>query len=269
MPQLMFLLDEATATIPVALVDVDRSRMNRFRQRLQDERVTVVVTNPDDLAARVGEGLVTLTRERWSSQGEPRRPWMAPPVDRMVERSELDSRLFAALTTPGAAEVGLTTGLAGAGGFGKTTLAAWVCHRSEIRRRYPGGLLWVTVGQDIHGADLAEKINDLILTLCGRRPAISDPDAAGAELGRSWAACLMNGSRCHWSSMTCGMTGSCARFGSVAGPALDWSPPASPAFCPQPGRGSGWTPCPKTRPARSSPMGWPDCRRQRLSSWPR
>lgn len=184
MPRLVFLLDEATATIPVALVDVDRSRINRFRRRLRDERVTVVVANPDDLAARVGEGLATLVRDRRPSQGELRRPWMAPPLDRMVERPELGDRLIAALTAPGAPEVGLTTGLAGAGGFGKTTLAAWVCHRPEIRRRYPGGLLWVTVGQEIHGADLAEKINDLAFALCGRRPAISAPDAAGAELGR-------------------------------------------------------------------------------------
>ncbi|HEY2762970.1 MAG TPA: hypothetical protein VGJ13_03005 [Pseudonocardiaceae bacterium] len=42
----------------------------------------------------------------------------------------------------------------------------------------------MTVGQEIHGADLAEKINDLACALCGQRPAISDPDAAGAELGR-------------------------------------------------------------------------------------
>jgi glucose/arabinose dehydrogenase len=184
MPRLVFLLDETTTTVPVALVDVDRRRINRFRRRLQDERVTIAVVNPDELAARVGEGLATLTRQRWPSLKQPPRPWMAPPVDRMVQRPELGDRLIAALTTPGAAEVGLTTGLAGAGGFGKTTLAAWVCHRPEIRRRYPGGLLWVTVGQEIHGADLAEKINDLAFTLCSRRPVISDPDAAGAELGR-------------------------------------------------------------------------------------
>ncbi|MGH3658865.1 MAG: NB-ARC domain-containing protein, partial [Micromonosporaceae bacterium] len=102
----------------------------------------------------------------------------------MVERPELGDRLIAALSAPAATEVGLTTALAGAGGFGKTTLAAWVCHRPEIRRRYPGGLLWVTVGQEVHGANLAEKINDLACALCGHRPAISDPDAAGAELGR-------------------------------------------------------------------------------------
>jgi WD40 repeat protein len=135
-------------------------------------------------AADMTQEQVGLARERWPSPVEPRRPWMAPPVDRMVPRPELGDQLIAALTAPGAAEVGLTTGLAGAGGFGKTTLAAWVCHQPEIRHRYPGGLLWVTVGQEIHGADLAEKINDLAFALCGHRPTISDPDAAGAELGR-------------------------------------------------------------------------------------
>jgi hypothetical protein len=76
-------------------------------------------------AARVAEGLATLTRARPpTQQAGPPRPWMAPPLDRVVERPELGGRLVAALAAPGAAEVGLTTGLAGAGGFGKTTLAA-------------------------------------------------------------------------------------------------------------------------------------------------
>ncbi|MFC9916284.1 NB-ARC domain-containing protein, partial [Streptomyces sp. NPDC127197] len=102
----------------------------------------------------------------------------------MIERPELAGRLMAALLTPEAAEVGMTTGLRGAGGFGKTTLATWVCHRSELSGRYPGGLLWVTLGQEIHGADLAERANDLAWALSGQRPMLSDPDAAGAELGR-------------------------------------------------------------------------------------
>jgi NB-ARC domain len=113
-----------------------------------------------------------------------RRPWMAPPLDRMVERPDLGDRLVDALTAPTPSEVGLTTALQGAGGFGKTRLARWVCHQPQIQRRYPGGLLWVTVGQEVRGADLAERLNDLAFVLCGQRPAISDPDTAGAELGR-------------------------------------------------------------------------------------
>ncbi len=109
---------------------------------------------------------------------------MAPALDRMVERPELGDRLLAALIAPQAVEVGLTTSLHGAGGFGKTTLATWVSHRPEIDRRYPGGMLWVTLGQEVYGAELAQRINDLAFVLSRKRPAISDPDAAGAELGR-------------------------------------------------------------------------------------
>jgi WD40 repeat protein len=113
-----------------------------------------------------------------------RRPWMAPPVDRIIERPELGDPLLAALTAAEPAEVGLTTALQGAGGFGKTTLAGWVSHHRETKRRYPGGLLWVTVGQEVSGADLAERVNDLSFVLSGQRPAISDPNTAGTELGR-------------------------------------------------------------------------------------
>ena len=102
----------------------------------------------------------------------------------MVQRPELGDRLVEALTAPGSAMVALTAGLHGAGGFGKTRLATWVCHLTEIKGRYRGGLLWVTVGQEVRGTDLAVRINDLAFVLSGRRPAISDPNAAGAELGR-------------------------------------------------------------------------------------
>jgi hypothetical protein len=112
-----------------------------------------------------------------------RRPWMAPPLDRMVRRPELAEQLITALTAPGPAEVGLTTALHGAGGFGKTHLATWACHHPEINQRYPGGLLWVIVGQEVHGADLAVRVNDLAFALCGQRPALSDPEAAG---GGAW-----------------------------------------------------------------------------------
>ena len=61
-----------------------------------------------------------------------RRPWMAPPLDRMVPRPELGGLLIEALSAPEATEVALATGLHGAGGFGKTWLATWVCHRPEI-----------------------------------------------------------------------------------------------------------------------------------------
>ncbi len=114
----------------------------------------------------------------------PQVPWMAPPLDRIIERAEFVDLLLTSLVLPGVGQIGLTAALHGAGGLGKTTLAAWAAHRPEIRDRYPGGLLWVTIGQEVRGADLAGRINDLSFILSGKRPAIIDPDAAGAELGR-------------------------------------------------------------------------------------
>jgi WD40 repeat protein len=198
-PRLVFLLDERAA-LPSSLVDRDRSAIDGFRSRLLGAGLIVkMFTSPVDLGEAVlhalyeqllaqagrGDGADSKGRRGHAGGGAGgRRPWMAPPLERMVERPELADPMLAALTAPGRFEVGLTTALQGAGGFGKTTLAAWVSHRIEIDRRYPGGLLWVTVGQEVHGADLAERVNDLSFALSGTRPAISDPDAAGAELGR-------------------------------------------------------------------------------------
>ncbi|HSV65669.1 MAG TPA: DUF4062 domain-containing protein [Mycobacteriales bacterium] len=194
MPRLVFVLDEDVG-IPRSLVDKNSGAVDGFRKRLHQAGVIVkAVTTPADLAEAVlhalyEERLNRVGRGGGQGSGMPvesvvRRPWMAPPLDRVVERPELGDRLVMALTAAGPAEVGLTTALQGAGGFGKTTLATWVCHRMEINRRFPGGLLWVTVGQEVYGAELAERINDLTFMLSGSRPAISDPDAAGAELGR-------------------------------------------------------------------------------------
>jgi WD40 repeat protein len=199
-PRLVFVLGEDVA-VPYSLVDKDSAAVDAFRERLRNAGVIVkTVGSPAELGEAVLHALYELRSRRPPPDGaatapghgaaDPgeaggrRRPWMAPPVDRMVERPELGGRLLAALTRPGPAEVGLTTALQGAGGFGKTTLAAWACHRPEVERRYPGGLLWATIGQEVHGADLAEKVNDLAFVLSGTRPAVADPDTAGAELGR-------------------------------------------------------------------------------------
>ncbi len=54
---------------------------------------------------------------------------------------------------PGCGE--MTIGLWGAGGFGKTTLARLLTHRREIRERFPDGVIWVAIGEDTAGPELA------------------------------------------------------------------------------------------------------------------
>lgn len=103
--------------------------------------------------------------------------WMVPEAGRMlVERTDELTRL-ADLVLGGAPVVGVL----GAGGFGKTTLVAQVCHR--LRDAFPGGVLWVALGEQMPDPALAEKINDLSELVDGTRPALTDPAAAGYHLG--------------------------------------------------------------------------------------
>ena len=113
-----------------------------------------------------------------------RKPWFAPYLSRpQIKRPELEDAIVRLLGATDDQVVTITTGVHGAGGFGKTTIAAQVCRRAEIQAEFDGGLLWVTVGESAHGADLAARVNDLVEHLTGARPALTDPEQAGFRLG--------------------------------------------------------------------------------------
>ncbi|MFI6917508.1 NB-ARC domain-containing protein [Streptosporangium sp. NPDC050284] len=103
-----------------------------------------------------------------------------------VRRSELDD-VVSTLTMRRSGTVGLTTGLAGAGGFGKTSLAVEACHSDEVRRRFDGGVIWVTVGRDRTGADIAALANDVTEAVLGVRPEFSSPEQAGHRMAEALA----------------------------------------------------------------------------------
>ncbi len=198
-PRLVFLLDD-DAEVPFRkFVDFAYGdRQDRFRARLRDSGIiTAGFRTAADLETAVLDALVKLResqrlaagfedngRRTLSRPGMARRPWMVP--DRhgtVVARPVLSTRVLRRLLrTAGRAERRPLV-LHGAGGFGKTTLAAEVCRRAEIVERFPGGVLWVTLGESLAGAQLAEKINDLSEALSGVRPALSDPEQAGFRLG--------------------------------------------------------------------------------------
>jgi WD40 repeat protein len=98
--------------------------------------------------------------------------------------SELDA-IVAALRAWRYGAVGITAGLYGAGGFGKTTLAVMVCADRRVRRRF-GKFVYpvVTLGRDVRGPEkVAARVNDVIKLVSGEDATYTDPGLAGARLG--------------------------------------------------------------------------------------
>jgi WD40 repeat protein len=102
----------------------------------------------------------------------------------VVDRPAEAEQVVTALLRGRAGTVGITTGLYGAGGFGKTTLALMVCADRRVRRRFRGGVYLVTVGRDLlGGAAVAAKVNDVIKLVAGEEATFTDPELAGGRLG--------------------------------------------------------------------------------------
>ena len=102
----------------------------------------------------------------------------------MISRPSEAAQVVAALTNRRHGAEGVTVALYGAGGFGKTILASTVCADRRVRRRFGGGVYWVTVGRDLRGAEaMAAKVNDLIRVVSGEDAAFTDPQIAGVRLG--------------------------------------------------------------------------------------
>jgi len=96
-------------------------------------------------------------------------PWpppicLPPPAgtvpDWFVARPEEADRVLRALGVLGEAGTpGRTvamTAVHGMGGVGKTTLAAWLLQDERVRRRWPDGVLWATLGPDAKGEAAAD-----------------------------------------------------------------------------------------------------------------
>ncbi|WEH12200.1 NB-ARC domain-containing protein [Streptomyces sp. VNUA24] len=86
----------------------------------------------------------------------------------------------------GSAMVGITTGLHGAGGFGKTTLAHMVCAHRRVRRVFRGRVYVVTIGRNVRGrAAIAAKVAEATRFITGDTlESGEDPGRAGDHLGR-------------------------------------------------------------------------------------
>ena len=101
---------------------------------------------------------------------------------RYVVREELDGLVDAVVGTTAGGAVGLTgeladVGLHGIGGIGKSVLAAALATDDRVRRRFPGGVFWVTVGER---PDVLALQLDLLSRLGARPEARTRAEAAQA-----------------------------------------------------------------------------------------
>lgn len=102
-------------------------------------------------------------------------PFLAAPpflyVERPVEYEDIIAKL---LDRTQSGPVGITTGLRGAGGFGKTTLAQAVCQDPRIKKAYPEGTLWVELGETATKETVIERIQYLVGRLTGDLTPLPD-----------------------------------------------------------------------------------------------
>ncbi|WDF42463.1 NB-ARC domain-containing protein [Streptomyces sp. T12] len=102
----------------------------------------------------------------------------------VIDRAESD-RAVAEVCGTRRGAVGITTALEGAGGFGKTTLAGVVCAAPRVRRRFRGRVYLITLGREVRGrAAIAAKVAEVTEFITGDTRTFTDPQAAGAHLGR-------------------------------------------------------------------------------------
>ncbi|MEU8228169.1 NB-ARC domain-containing protein [Actinoplanes sp. NPDC048967] len=80
----------------------------------------------------------------------------------VVDRPAELAGVTRALGGRNATTVGITTAVHGAGGFGKTTVARLVCSDRHVWNRFGGRIYWVTLGRDVQGGKLVERVNDLL-----------------------------------------------------------------------------------------------------------
>jgi len=111
----------------------------------------------------------------------PRVKFMAPalPAD-FIKRPEQFDQLEGMLLDPERGDpVAITTALQGAGGFGKTTLAAALCHDDDVNLAFGDGILWVTLGEK---PDLVKLLNDLCTFLTDKNSGFSEVGTAASHL---------------------------------------------------------------------------------------
>jgi hypothetical protein len=132
----------------------------------------------------VPTGVVAAVAGVWAIVARPSAV-VAPPElelpDWVVDRPAEVEEVVAALRAEPDGAAGVTVGLYGAGGFGKTTLARMVCADRRVRQRFRGRVFLMTMGRDVRGAAaVAAKVNDVIKLVAGEDATFTDPELAAS-----------------------------------------------------------------------------------------
>ncbi len=92
------------------------------------------------------------------------------PADFVQRPEEFEALVRLLLAQNRESPVAITAALRGAGGYGKTTLAAAVCHDQRVRNTFKDGILWATLGESASQLTLnssATATSCWSLTMCG------------------------------------------------------------------------------------------------------
>jgi WD40 repeat protein len=112
-------------------------------------------------------------------------PFMAPDVPRgYIERTALFEQLLKSLLETSRQQFAPAMALHGAGGLGKTTLAAALSHHDETIMNFDDGVLWVTLGKH---PNIHEALTKLYAALTGERPGFIDQEDAVFNLAEKLA----------------------------------------------------------------------------------
>ena len=104
-------------------------------------------------------------------------------VSRPAEFGQVRAAVLRASRAGRGRSVGITTGLQGAGGFGKTVLAQSVVADRKVRRRFRGQIYQVTLGRDVRTRPMvAAKVSQTAAAISGSLTSFTDPDLAGQHL---------------------------------------------------------------------------------------